>query len=332
MTHGVDLDSGRFGDLHFASSAMREAAALLAKVAPTDLSCVVTGETGTGKELAARALHQHSDRAAMPFVVVDCGSVQRNLIESELFGHERGAFTGAERARAGAFETADKGTLFLDEIGELPLDLQPKLLRVLERGEIKRLGASRRVVVDVRVVAATHRDLPAMVDAETFREDLFYRLAEVVVALPALRDRVGGAAFLAERFLKDLNGELTPGAKDALNTRRWPGNVRELRNVLRRAAVMSEGPIEAAHFAPLVTGAQVSRDAVPLSDHLPLKEARELWLEPLERRYLVAVLARHEGDLTSAAAHIGLHKKSLERLLRKHALKPMTRPGAGEKD
>ena len=328
-----DLTSGKYGELRFASEPMKEAVARLAKIAPTDLSCLVMGETGTGKELAARALHEHSERKSMPFVVVDCGAVQRNLIESELFGHERGAFTGAERARAGAFETANGGTVFLDEIGELPLDLQPKLLRVLERGEIKRLGASRRITVDVRVVAATHRDLVAMIDAETFREDLFYRAAEVTVTLPALRDRQGGAAFLAKHFIEGSGRKLTVDAEAALNARSWPGNVRELRNVLRRATVMSEGPIDASFLVAPRAPTDVASDAVPLSDHLPLKEAREIWLMPLERRYLEAVLTRYDGELVASATHVGVHKKSLERLLRKHALKPMTLPpGASEEE
>lgn len=245
----VDKDADRFGEMSGNSAQMRRVFAMLDKVAGTDLSCILVGETGTGKELAARALHAHSARAGAPFVVVDCGAVSKNLIESELFGHEKGSFTGADRQRIGAFEQADGGTIFLDEIGELPVDLQPKLLRALERREIKRLGAGKHIEVDVRVVAATHRKLPSMIKDGQFREDLYYRLAEVVVKLPPLRERSEDIEVIARAIVSEQaeRGSTVRGISDDamadLTARPWQGNVRELRNVLRRAIAMAASPI-----------------------------------------------------------------------------------------
>jgi len=331
-------DADHFGDLYGTTSAMKSVFSLLAKLAPTDLSCIIVGETGTGKELAARAIHQHSSRDGKPFIVVDCGAISENLIESELFGHERGAFTGADRQRTGAFEAADGGTVFLDEIGELPIELQPKLLRVLERKEVKRLGSTKLMEVDVRVVAATHRELPSMVKENKFREDLYYRLAEVVVELPPLRDRLGDVPVIAQRILGTFTNdgpvnELSEDAVASLSRRTWSGNVRELRNVLKRAVVLASGP--------LITSKDLSLDAsgplkdsgalapssgdgganVEVADDLPIKEARDRWVAPMEREYLVRVVKRCGGDLDKAADEAGIHRKSLERLLRQHGLK-----------
>jgi DNA-binding NtrC family response regulator len=304
---------------------------LLERVVKTDLSVIIIGETGTGKELVARALHDHGSRAGKPFVVVDCGAVSENLIESELFGHERGAFTGADRARAGAFELAHTGTIFLDEIGELPTELQPKLLRALERREVKRLGAPRPIEVDVRVLAATNRDLRAEVARGTFREDLYYRLAEVAVALPPLRDRREDIPVIAERFLAETAaragagaGRITPAALQALQQRDWPGNVRELRNVLRRAAVLARADVIEPEDLPEATATappQGPTTDVTGLEGLPIKEARERWNEPLEREYLIRLIKRTGGDLESASTLAGLHRKSLERLLRQHGLR-----------
>ncbi|HJL15204.1 MAG TPA: sigma 54-interacting transcriptional regulator [Sandaracinaceae bacterium LLY-WYZ-13_1] len=330
-------DIDHFGGLYGTTDTMRAVFALLAKLAPTGLSCILVGETGTGKELAARAIHDHSPRAAKPFVVVDCGAISENLIESELFGHERGAFTGADRQRTGAFEAAEGGTVFLDEIGELPLELQPKLLRVLERREVKRLGSTKLQEVDVRVVAATHRDLPAMVTDGTFREDLYYRLAEVVVELPPLRDRLDDVPVIAGRILRDLAAdgpvvELGEDAVAALTRRSWPGNVRELRNVLKRATVLASGPVLGAQDLKLEVAGPL-RDAggartgggapaqLEVADDLPIKEARDRWVAPMEREYLVRIVSRCAGDLDRAADEAGIHRKSLERLLRQHGLK-----------
>jgi len=324
-------EADHFGDLYGKSPPMREVFGLLERVVKTDLSVIIIGETGTGKELVARALHDHGSRAGKPFVVVDCGAVSENLIESELFGHERGAFTGADRARAGAFELAHTGTIFLDEIGELPTELQPKLLRALERREVKRLGAPRPIEVDVRVLAATNRDLRAEVARGTFREDLYYRLAEVAVALPPLRDRREDIPVIAERFLAETAaragagaGRITPSALQALQQRDWPGNVRELRNVLRRAAVLARADVIEPEDLPEATA--TAPPTGPTTDvtgleGLPIKEARERWNEPLEREYLIRLIKRTGGDLESASTLAGLHRKSLERLLRQHGLR-----------
>lgn len=333
-------EADHFGALYGTTDTMQAVFALLAKLAPTDLGCILVGETGTGKELAARAIHDHSARASEPFIIVDCGAISENLIESELFGHERGAFTGADRQRTGAFEAADEGTVFLDEIGELPLELQPKLLRVLERKEVKRLGSTKLQEIDVRVVAATHRDLPTMVKEGTFREDLYYRLAEVVVELPPLRDRLGDVPVIAQRILGDVAGDgpvpdLSEDAVASLSRRAWPGNVRELRNVLKRAVVLAAGPVITAKDLSLDTSGPLKNPSIgtsPVSpasgeaplevaDDLPIKEARDRWVAPMEREYLMRIVKRSGGDLDRAAEEAGIHRKSLERLLRQHGLK-----------
>ncbi len=318
---------------------MDEVFAMLARVAKTELSSILVGETGTGKELAARAIHEGSPRKGRPFVVVDCGAISGSLIESELFGHEKGAFTGADQKRIGAFEAASSGTVFLDELGELSIDLQPKLLRVLERREIKRLGSTTLIPVDVRLVCATHRDLAAMVNEGRFREDLYYRLAEVIVRLPPLRARREDVALLAQHVLDEhaaTEGQtltLDGAAIEALERWRWPGNVRELRNVVKSAALMATGgivranelrlsprPSEQQPDAPSEDAIAGDRVSIELHAGLPIQEARDRWTETLERQYLEHVLARVGGDLGRAAAETGVHRKSLERLLRRHGL------------
>jgi transcriptional regulator with GAF, ATPase, and Fis domain len=248
----------RFGDLLGESSKMRELFAILSRVAPSDLSVVIEGETGTGKELVAHSIHRASARAAGPFVVFDCSAVSSSLIESDLFGHERGAFTGATGARAGALAEADGGTLFLDEIGELPLDLQQKLLRCLQSGEFKRVGATRFEKTDVRVIAATHRDLRSEIKAGRFREDLYYRLEGVAVHVPPLRERLSDLPHLVQHFMTQTDpaatlSALPPGTLDMFRAHRWPGNVRELRNAVRRMQILPDLP-----FSPHIS------DVVPL--------------------------------------------------------------------
>ncbi len=319
----------RFGDLWGQSQPMLEVFALLDRVARSDLAVLLSGETGTGKELGARALHSEGTRPEGPFVVVDCGAIQPNLIESEFFGHERAAFTGADKQRKGAFEVADGGTVLLDEIGELPLTLQPKLLRVLERREVQRLGGNRPIQVDVRVVSATHRDLAAMVNEGTFREDLYFRLAEVEVRLPPLRDRAEDIPLLATRLLRELadsggpNVSLADEAIRVLEKRAWRGNVRELRNALRRAAVLADGAeLTAEALDGPSTDAPARESPMARVDaRLDLKGAREKWSQPLERQYLIAVLEIVAGDLAAASAHAAVHRKSFERLLRRHGIK-----------
>src|SRR6188474_343845 len=239
----------RFDMLLGSSPAMREIFAHLEKVAPSELTCLITGETGTGKEMVARALHNASQRRSRPFVVLDCGSIPRELIESTLFGHEKGSFTGAVSQHDGCFMQANGGTIFLDEIGELDIGLQPKLLRVLEQREIKRVGGDRNVKVDVRVVAATNRDLRSMVNHGTFREDLYFRLSVIHAELPPLRERRDDIPNLANHFLRDVAGRrgmtmsFSQDAMAAMMSHSWTGNVREMRNVVERAAALSEGPV-----------------------------------------------------------------------------------------
>ncbi len=323
-----ESEAERFGELYGSSLAMRAVFALLEKVASVSLTCLIIGETGTGKEIAARAIHQFSNRANGPFVILDCGAVNENLIEAELFGHERGAFTGADRSRIGAFERANGGTILLDEIGELPLELQPKLLRVLERKEVTRIGAGDPIEVDVRVLAATHRDLAAMVDGGTFREDLLYRLAEVVVRMPPLRDHREDVPLLASRILQQLDGPrrtLGPDAITYLLDQSWPGNVRELRNIVRRAAALSGATVLSRDS--FERPEQVRPSSSPPSplrhpivgiaaEHLSLREARRT----AEREYLSLLVAKYGGNLDLAAAHAGIHRKSLDRLIRQHGL------------
>ncbi len=329
-------EASSFGALVGRSAPMRQLFGLLARVAPTALSVLVLGETGTGKELVARALHDHSPRRGEPFVVVDCGAVSATLVDDELFGHERGAFTGADRQRIGAFEAARGGTLVLDEVGELPLEMQPKLLRVLERREIRRLGGRAPIEIDVRIIAATHRPLPQMVREGTFREDLYYRLAEVAVEITPLRERIDDIAVIAERIVADeaeRGGRvrrIAPGALARLGERRWRGNARELRNVVRRAIALGTSDVltiddlaAADALVPAPPSAASDARGLPAfegTDALPLDQARERWAAALEPAYLTSLMRRAGGDLDDAAASAGIHRKSFLRLLRRHGI------------
>ncbi len=300
-----------FGDLLGGSLAMRRVYAVLERLAATDTTALIHGETGTGKELAARAVHEASRRGRGPFVTVDCGAIAETLIESELFGHARGAFSGAHTERRGLFEEAHGGTLFLDEIAELPLALQPKLLRVLEAREVRRLGANTSKPIDVRILAATHRSLAQSVNEGGFREDLYYRLAVVEVELPPLRARREDLPVIASRFYERFTGneEKMPEALlAAIQARSWSGNVRELRNFIERSVTLGT-IVERATGAP----APEAEAMVPI--HLPLKEARVAWMDQFERRYAEALLQRTGGNVTRAAEIAGVHRRSLQRLL-----------------
>jgi transcriptional regulator with PAS, ATPase and Fis domain len=314
----------RFGDVIGASVEMRRLYGILERVAPTDSSVLIQGETGTGKEMVARSVHDASPRARQPFVVVDCGAIAENLIESELFGHVRGAFSGAVGDRRGLIEEADGGTLFLDEIGELPPSLQPRLLRVLETFEVRRVGSNASRRVDVRVVAATNRPLAHAINAGTFREDLYYRLAVVELELPPLRARREDIALLAEHFFRRYAGDkepVPPELLSSLSSRAWPGNVRELRNYIERSVSM--GVTHAARpelAAPAAVGAVPAAEAaealapvVPI--HLPLKDARAAWTEQFELLYVKALLGKTEGNVTRAAELAGINRRSLQRLI-----------------
>jgi two-component system, NtrC family, response regulator GlrR len=315
--------ASRFGSMIGESAAMRATFALLERAATTHSTVLLEGETGTGKEEAALSIHAASPRAGGPFVVVDCGAMPAALLESELFGHERGAFTGAATQRVGSFEEAHGGTVFLDEIGELPLELQPKLLRVLERREIRRLGSNAYRPVDVRVIAATHRDLRAGVNGETFRSDLYYRLAVLRVALPPLRARPGDIPALARHLVQQLGAPaetmdrlLEPAFLGSLARAAWPGNVRELRNYLERSMVFDQP-------APLADASAVidAPPPRPLDLAVPYGVARARLLADFERAYAEALLQAHGGNLSAAARAGGVDRVHLWRLANRHGLK-----------
>ncbi|MBX3275601.1 MAG: sigma 54-dependent Fis family transcriptional regulator [Sandaracinaceae bacterium] len=316
---------------------MREIFATLAKIAPTELTVLVRGETGTGKELIARALHSASRRAEQPLVVQDCSAIPKDLIESTLFGHERGAFTGAVERRRGSFEAADGGTIFLDEIGELDLTLQPKLLRVLENREIKRVGGERQLPVNVRVVAATNRDLRQMVNEGTFREDLYYRLGVVTIELPSLRERPEDIPVLVEHFLRDItrrrfpDGEETlsvaPDAMRKLQSYPWPGNIRELKNTVERGGSLSDEPVLTA--ADLMPGAYKSAPTVIgggsaqqfVDDGLPFKDAKQRVLDEFEAAYITKLFEKFGENVTRSAKAAGLTRYHLRELAKKYGIR-----------
>jgi len=305
-----------FGELLGASLEMRMLYATLERAAPTDATVLILGETGTGKDVVARSLHAASNRRKGPFVPVDCGAIPEHLIESELFGHLRGSFTGAVANRKGAFEEAAGGTLFLDEIGEMPLAMQPKLLRALETRTVRRVGADKVTPVDVRIVAATNRTLATAVNQGLFREDLYYRLAVIEVALPPLRARIDDVPLLAQQFYERFAGagkQLTPEFLSMLKARSWPGNVRELRNYLERAVTLDVAT--AAQGTPASSGPlpQGIESLIPLQ--LPLKEARDAWMSAFESVYVRAMLARTGGNVTRAAEQAGVSRRFLQRTL-----------------
>jgi two-component system response regulator GlrR len=294
-------------------------------VARTPYPVLLTGESGTGKEVLARWIHQHSARAASPLLTVNCGAIPRDLFESELFGHVRGSFTGAVSDRPGCFESAEGGSLFLDEIGEIPLDHQVKLLRVLQDGEVKRIGEARSRRVDVRVLAATHRNLQEMVHAGTFREDLFYRIHVFPIDLPPLRDRREDILPLAQHFLERALretgrrvGGFSRGAADALRRYPWPGNIRELENKVRQSVLIATG--ERIEGADLALEAPSRPGEMALGDfaRLPLADARQ----EFEKRYLTALLRRTRGNVSRAAEEAGKHRSEFYFLLHRHAINP----------
>ena len=347
----VPSDRERFGDIIGRDRGMREIYAILEKIAPTDATVVIEGETGTGKEVVARTLHQQSRRRDGPFMVFDCGAVPENLIESELFGHEKGSFTGAIATRQGVFELANGGTVFLDELGELALDLQPKLLRVLEQREVKRIGSVKPLKVDVRIVAATNRDLEEEVRAGRFREDLFYRLTVVRLSLPPLRERTGDVELLARHFLSQgsfnrdrLGGKkvagFAPAVLERLKQYDWPGNVRELHNVVERAVSFAEGdlvelgdlPDHIAHpRAPGELGASwaASSETSP-SISLPevraellggtFKDAKEHWVSSFEADYIAGLLKKNKGNISHAAREAEIDRKYFRKLMKKYGI------------
>lgn len=337
----IDEGLARFGGLRGNSPSMHALFALLAGLAATDLSVLIEGPTGTGKELAAQALHESSPRVKGPFMVLDCTAIPSTLAESVLFGHERGAFTGASERRAGVFEAGDNGTIFLDEVGELPLQLQPKLLRVLEKREVVRVGGNQARPINVRIVCATWRDLRAMVNQGKFREDLYFRLAQSRVVIPALKDRPEDITTLVYHFLQGLPANV-PAARmivrealDELKRREYRGNVRELRSTVERAALLASG--ETITLADLTFERLLSTErerniqevAVSAGRELigddgqiaAFKEAKRTLVDEFERDYLSALLQRTGDNLSKASAISGVERHHLRDLLRKHGLR-----------
>ncbi|QQR90383.1 MAG: sigma 54-interacting transcriptional regulator [Myxococcales bacterium] len=348
----VPSDKDRFGDMIGKNAKLREIYAILEKIAPTDATVVIEGETGTGKEVVARTVHQQSPRREGPFIVFDCGAVPENLIESELFGHEKGSFTGAVSTRQGVFELANGGTVFLDELGELASDLQPKLLRVLEQREVKRVGGSRPIKVDVRVVAATNRDLEEEVRAGRFREDLFYRLSVVRISLPPLRDRLEDIEALVHHFLdtchfnRNADGThkvtaFSPETLECLHGYAWPGNIRELLNIVERAVSFSESDsLEVQDLPDHVakperriksqirsTTAGSDDDDQQLIDSADLaalsgnfKEAKEQWVSAFEKDFIAQLLKQNDNNISHAAREAGIDRKYFRKLMKKYEI------------
>ena len=319
----------RFGRAFGRSVAMRRVFAMLPRIAASEATVLLEGETGTGKSLLAEAVHQASPRAAGPFVVVDCGAIPPSLIESELFGHEKGAFTGAASARIGAIEAAAGGTVFFDEIGELPQDLQPRLLRAIEDRTVKRVGGQERIKVDVRVIAATNQDLRSAVNRGQFRGDLYYRLHVVSLRLPALRERPEDIPMLVECFYEQFAGH--PGAPQSLVEsfvgHDWPGNVRELRAAIERAVLLGDPALWRSLVEEATGGAAPADGAEAFDDALSFRAAKERAMVRWERGYLAELLRRHGHNLSRAARAARMDRTHLRELGRRYHLLPASSDG-----
>lgn len=320
--------STNFGQLLGHSAAMRAAFAVLEGAAKADATVLITGESGTGKELAAQALHERSGRRDGPFIVLDCGAASQSLIESQLFGHARGAFTGALESRAGVFEAANSGTLVLDEIGELSLELQPKLLRAVESRTIQRLGETKPRSVDVRFIAATNRNLEEEVRAGRFRQDLLYRLSVIAVRLPSLRERKEELPRLVRHFLSTMTTaggsppELSPQVMQLLLSHDWPGNVRELRNFAERfLALPGADPAMLLPTASAEEAADPDRPFLASVTKLPFHEAKRRWTDHFEKAYLMELFESQKGNISAVARAAGLSRQSCYRLMLKHGLR-----------
>ncbi|WP_435202156.1 PEP-CTERM-box response regulator transcription factor [Qipengyuania sp. 902] len=318
LSEKVGEDRTVLGSLVTAAPEMAKVARTIERVAPTNVSVMLLGASGTGKELLAKGVHETSDRKSRAFIAINCAAIPENLLESELFGHEKGAFTGAVKTTEGKIELADGGTLFLDEVGDIPLPLQVKLLRFLQERTIERIGGRKPIPVDTRIVCATHQDLEAMIGEGTFREDLFYRLAEIVVKVPTLAERPGDAVLLAKTFLARFAAEMNPQVKGfapdalaAIDSWNWPGNVRELENRVKRAVIMADGKLVGAEDLDLGNIDEGESDLA-----LNLKSARE----QADRRMIRQALARSEGNISNTAKLLGISRPTLYDLLKQYDL------------
>jgi DNA-binding NtrC family response regulator len=318
-----------FDNIIGCSPAMSRVFDAVRRVADSSINVLVTGASGTGKELIARSVHANSRRANRPFVALNCGALPEHLVESEIFGYERGAFTGAARPKPGLLEAAHGGTFFMDEVSELPAPLQVKFLRVLQDGGFRRLGSTQEREVDVRLICATHQDLEHLVAVGAFREDLFYRINTFTIALPSLKARRDDIPLLAKHFLEKYRHEsssrlsgITPQAMELLCSYEWKGNVRELEHVIERAAVLATGDQIAAEDLPQPLQAHSGAVAAAPRQYLelPFKDAKAHLVEDFERRYIVEVLRKYRGNISRAAAHSGIDRRSLHRLLAKYAI------------
>jgi len=316
-----------FGSLKGASAAMKGVFAMLARAAESDDTVLLEGETGTGKSQAAMSVHRKSARSEGPFVIVDCGAILANLLESELFGHEKGSFTGATERRIGAFEEASGGTLFLDEIGELPLDLQPKILRALEAREVRRVGSNSYRPVDVRLIAATNRDLRADVNAGRFRADLYFRLAVITINMPPLRRRPEDLPVLIEEILDSLRAPAevaaplrTPEFLAQVRGATWSGNVRELRNYIERCLILRT--IDPAPSGGAIALGEAEADGSSVDATKPYASERERAIAAFEKRYFKELLRLHDGKVARAAAAAGIDRAYFYRVLRRHGIEP----------
>jgi len=320
QSHGFDNMIG-------ASLPMKQVFDIIRKVSATDANVLVYGESGTGKELVARSIHANSKRKDNPFVPVDCASLPENLLESELFGYEKGTFTGADATRPGLLEFANGGTFFLDEIGEMGINLQAKLLRVLQERQFRRVGGRRMIDVDIRVIAATNRDLDEGIKSGTFREDLYYRLNVINISLPPLRERVGDVPLLADYMLQEYSRTsaaspqgITPEAMKLMESYGWPGNVRELQNVVSRATALSAGSVIGLEDLPEHIR-EAGREGTPHSGKgMSFKDAKKRWLASFEKEYLLDLLERNNHNISKAAIEAGIDRKTIHRLLKKYRL------------
>jgi len=324
-TYGFENIVGR-------SPALQQILELVRKSARSEANILILGESGTGKELIARAIHANSPRSGQAFVAVDCASLPEHLLESELFGHEKGAFTGAINTKLGLIELANRGTLFLDELAELPSNLQVKLLRVLQERQIRRVGGTRQIDVDLRLVSATNRDLRELVASGKFRDDLYYRIKVIDIPLPPLRERRGDVTLLAHTFLNKFERRDTaplqgfqPEVLEALEAYSWPGNVRELQNVIQRACALADSDKISLSDLPrdLQMAAETHDSTASLSPaaRLPLKQEKARWIEQLESAYVAELLECKGGNISEAARAAGVDRKTIHRLLNKHRLR-----------